>query len=400
LPGYRSAPLLGFANYLQLPDHGLEGTISLSRELTAPSRLLGNDDLSVQRRKATALEKYLAESGGYLYSLNMSVENPQTDPIEEFVMTRKRGHCEYFGSALVMMLRAVDIPSRLVIGFKGADFHAGETPEDGYYEVQQRHAHAWVEAFVDGEWIVLDPTPAAREESVRQVAATAGFWKNAKNSISDLWSTYIVSLSFDRQQNSLYAPVSGAAKSIRKFFDQLKDGIITIQDFLSTPQAYFSRKGTIITGAILLLLMTWRLLWRAFAKSQRGNAGNENPGVLRMLYRWIVARLTGRPLVSTGVMVAFYQQFQVLMDSAGLVRRGDQTQREFAHDVERILGDRLAPAGLLDFPGQLCDLFYRVRFGGEMLQPADVAEVESRLDRLDSLLNQRPGTMVAVPAAK
>ena len=131
------------------------------------------------------LEQLLRDSGEYDYTLNMEVENPDRDPVEEFLTVRKRGHCEYFASALALMLRSVGIPSRLVTGFKGADFHESE----GYYEVQQRHGHVWVEAFVDDEWIVLDPTPGAREESVRQVAANAGFWKNAKNSISSLWST-------------------------------------------------------------------------------------------------------------------------------------------------------------------------------------------------------------------
>ena len=67
-------------------------------------------------------------------------------------------------------------------------------PETGYGYVRAGRAvpgtsgrAAWVEAFVDSEWIVLDPTPEERDEVVRQVAVNAGFWKTAKNSISSLW---------------------------------------------------------------------------------------------------------------------------------------------------------------------------------------------------------------------
>ncbi|MBS0262036.1 MAG: DUF3488 domain-containing protein [Planctomycetes bacterium] len=388
LPGYRSVPRFGTDAYLKLPEQGLEGTIALANELTNVNRLPEANALSLNRRKAQALETYLAESGGYLYSLNMSVENPEADPIEEFVTSRKRGHCEYFASALAVMLRAVNIPSRLVIGFKGADFHPGETPEDAYYEVQQRHAHAWVEAFVDGEWMVFDPTPAAREESVRNVAATAGFWKNAKNSISDLWSTYVVSLSFDRQQNSLYGPVSGAAKTLRSFFERLKDGVIRIQDFLAAPQMYVNRKGIGVTVVCLVVvLFLARLAWRGLRQAS-GTAYSGPFSVVRWGFQWMFARITGRTLAPAQVIVAFYQQFQDLMHVLGLNRRDDQTQREFAQDVERFLEDRLVQAELRGFPSQLCDLFYRVRFGGEVLQAGDAADVQARLTRLASLVNQ------------
>jgi hypothetical protein len=188
----------------QLPPVGIERLTALAAELTAADNLAGGSEMSRGRRIAMTLEAHLRDSGIYAYSLNMAVADPHSDPVEDFLFNRQRRHCEYFASALALMLRAVEVPARLVTGFKGADPLASA----GYYEVQQRHAHAWVEAFVDNQWIVLDPTPAARDEFVREVAARMGFWKSAGNSLSTLWSTYVVSLSLNRQQQTLYELVA------------------------------------------------------------------------------------------------------------------------------------------------------------------------------------------------
>src|SRR5262249_20229839 len=152
----------------------------------------------------------------------------------------RRGHCEYFASALALMLRAVEIPSRLVTGYKGAEPLASS----GYYEVQQRHAHAWVEALVDGQWIVLDPTPASRDESVREVAARQGFWKSAGNSISTFWSTYVVSLSLNRQQQTLYDPLQGSASSgwgsVQAALTRVVSAAGWMKDALLSPGRFFT----------------------------------------------------------------------------------------------------------------------------------------------------------------
>lgn len=394
LPGQRRLHPFEKIMYLQCPEQGLDGLIALAHELTAPERLPGAKELSPARRKAQTLEAYLRDSGEFSYSLNMEVENPHSDPVEEFLVVRKRGHCEYFASALALMLRAVEIPSRIVVGFKGADFHPGEGPDDAYYEVQQRHAHEWVEAFIDDEWVVLDPTPAEREESVRQIAAKAGFWKNAKNSLSALWSTYVVSLSLDRQQQALYDPLTGKVStgwtSIRDVFSRMAGAVGAVKDMLTSPEQYFSPTGTAIAVvAIVVLLVAGRMFRHGFRRF--GRKVLRRSGAFGRFYRWVVARLTGRQLEPSRVVVLFYEQFQDLMRSAGITRRDDQTQREFARHVEHSLCDRLAPADLGDFPTDLSEMFYRVRFGDGVLHPTEAADVESRLSRLAALLDGKRG---------
>ncbi|UCD12215.1 MAG: DUF3488 domain-containing protein [Nitrospinaceae bacterium] len=92
---------------------------------------------------------------GFDYSLEMKT-SPHESALEHFLFTRKAGHCEYFASAMVVLLRLAGVPSRMVNGFT-----SGEWNEMGeYFIIRQKHAHSWVEAFLPGRgWVIFDPTP-------------------------------------------------------------------------------------------------------------------------------------------------------------------------------------------------------------------------------------------------
>jgi hypothetical protein len=77
-------------------------------------------------------------------------------PIDDFILKHRYGNCEYFASALAIMLRVADIPSRVVGGYRGGTYNdMGQ-----YYMVTQNEAHLWVEAYIPGSgWLRLEPTP-------------------------------------------------------------------------------------------------------------------------------------------------------------------------------------------------------------------------------------------------
>ena len=82
------------------------------------------------------------------------------DPLADFLFERRKGHCEYFASAMAVMLRTLGIPSRLVTGFQGGAYN----PVSGWSVVRASDAHSWVEAWIDGRgWITFDPTPAGAD---------------------------------------------------------------------------------------------------------------------------------------------------------------------------------------------------------------------------------------------
>jgi hypothetical protein len=377
----------------RLPEERLERLIGLARELTTSAKLAGTDDLPLAQRMALTLETHLRDSGIYAYSLNMAVADPDIDPVEDFLFNRQRGHCEYFASALVLMLRAVDVPSRLVTGFKGAD-RLGST---GSYEVQQRHAHAWVEAYIDEKWMVLDPTPAARDDDVRERLAGAGFWRNARQSISSMWSNYVVSLSLTRQQQDLYDPLQGSVttgwSAVRQAGQRVVAAVDGVKDALSSPESLLTPRAAALgllslAAAVVIFKLLRRLLKQDLSRAVYPTARRSWIG---RLFDWLQERLKVRPRDPTGMVVAFYQQFQSVVRMAGLIPRLDQTQQEFARQVESNLAGRLAPAGLARFPTQLAELFYRVRFGEGALEPLERADIERRLDQLkEALLPLRP----------
>jgi hypothetical protein len=102
---------------------------------------------------ATRLEQYLRSE--YEYSFSTVVRSQGVIPLEEFLFETRRGHCEYFATAMAIMLRTQRIPARLVTGFSATTYN----PLTGYYEVRALDAHAWVEAwFPQYGWVLFEPT--------------------------------------------------------------------------------------------------------------------------------------------------------------------------------------------------------------------------------------------------
>ena len=98
-----------------------------------------------------ALERL--RTGGYSYTLEPGVYGEHT--ADEFWFDRKEGFCEHIASAFVVLMRAMDIPARIVTGYQGGELNA----VDGFWVVRQSDAHAWTEVWLAGHgWVRVDPT--------------------------------------------------------------------------------------------------------------------------------------------------------------------------------------------------------------------------------------------------
>jgi uncharacterized protein (DUF58 family) len=115
-----------------------------------------------EEAKARGVQDYLRRHYSYsMYSESRGVS------LQNFLFNGKRGNCEYFASAGVVLMREAGIPARLVTGFLSDDWNE----YGGFYDIRQRNAHAWVEAYVAGRgWTTFDPTPP---ESAFSVSADA-----------------------------------------------------------------------------------------------------------------------------------------------------------------------------------------------------------------------------------
>ena len=138
-------------SYLQLPTELDPRIPELARRNTATA----NNPYD----KAVALEVFLRRN--YRYTLNLT-GSPGRDPLAHFLFVNRAGHCEYFASAMAVMLRTLGIPSREVNGFLPGEYN----DLGGDYIVRASDAHSWVEAYFPGSgWITFDPTPPGPDES-------------------------------------------------------------------------------------------------------------------------------------------------------------------------------------------------------------------------------------------
>lgn len=134
------------SRYFQLPDSSTERVRELAEQITK--------DAPTNYDKVIAVRDYLLTT--YPYDYFPPPQAPNTDAVDQFLFVDQRGVCEHFVSAMVVMLRAIGIPARFVVGYGSGTYNA----ITGYYEVRANDAHAWVEVFFPGvEWVPFDPTP-------------------------------------------------------------------------------------------------------------------------------------------------------------------------------------------------------------------------------------------------
>ena len=184
--------------YLQIPENMSQKITTLTKTLTA-----GKD----KGRTIENLFRYL-NSGQYKYSLKGL---PVTkNPLEDFLFTSKYGNCEYFASALSVMLRIAGIPSRMVGGYRGGYYN-----EVGkYYLVPQKNAHVWIEAFVPQRgWVRLDPTPASADTFAFPREGSL-FLKMSIffDTINYYWNTIVINYNLERQLSIARTVIRGLKK--------------------------------------------------------------------------------------------------------------------------------------------------------------------------------------------
>jgi protein-glutamine gamma-glutamyltransferase len=98
-------------------------------------------------------------------------------PLEDFLLRRRSGHCEYFATGTVLLLRAAGVPARYATGYSVQEWSRLEQR----YVVRARHAHSWALAWVEGAWRDLDTTPPVWAEEEAAVASAFG-------PLTDVWS--------------------------------------------------------------------------------------------------------------------------------------------------------------------------------------------------------------------
>ncbi len=316
---------------------------------------------------ARVLEEYLRDSNEFSYTLDLSVDDPQIDPVEDFVFNRKKGHCEYFASALALMLRGVGIPSRLISGFKGAEYNENT----GRLEVRALHAHAWVEGFVDGGWVTFDPTPGERDTEVATKAKDA-----APDFVDQTRSMWFQGMSYSKSQQDelVYAPLRDLGEMVKNNFAGLMQGELPLLNQLknlsASPSRWFSGEGGTVALFLLVIMAGGAWLARKLFKQWKG---------------WTRERELAQ---RRAITVEFYARLLHLLQRFGLADIQTLTPREFALRAEEQFQSRFHSAGITGIALALVESFYAVRFGDQTLSTDQLHTVDQQLGRLEQSLAQ------------
>jgi transglutaminase-like putative cysteine protease len=174
-PAFRHGPnrsVIGLQDYLELPPGFNPRTLQLAVDMRR--------DPAYARADASALVQAVMDrlrTGGYSYTLEPGVYGTHT--ADEFWFDRKQGFCEHIASSFVLLMRALDVPARVVTGYQGGETNA----IDGFWTVRQSDAHAWAEVWVAGQgWVRVDPTSAVapgRTGTLQRLEAPRGVFTQA-----------------------------------------------------------------------------------------------------------------------------------------------------------------------------------------------------------------------------
>lgn len=234
------------------------------------------------------IQAYLQRNHRYTSELP-SEEVP--DPVAHFLFERRKGHCEYFASAMAVMLRTIGIPSRVATGFQSGLFN----PISGWYVIRAADAHSWVEAYLPGPgWTTFDPTPPDPNPLRLSLWARLGLYLDAAETF---WQEWVLSYDLDRQL-VLASQMENSSRSWgSRWLDALRAGVLTWKG--RTVAWWKAHGGAVLialclaAGAVLLGPKIWRW-WKTRERVRKVQRGQAHASDATLLYSRLLGLLRRR----------------------------------------------------------------------------------------------------------
>jgi hypothetical protein len=333
------------ATYLQLPQ--VDPRIpELAKQITQNARTPFD--------KALMIESYLRDR--FTYTLTLT-GRPGDDPLAHFLFETHAGHCEYFASAMTIMMRTLGVPAREVNGFLPGEYNdlAGD------YIVRASDAHSWVEVYFPGnEWQVFDPTPAAPENSASIITRLGQYadW------LEITWSEWVVGYDFAHQlvlAQSVQQTSRNWSETARNWFQRKQRAS---KRWMKSWQFEHGLAGFLLPLSLVVLLVALRFNLiptfirriRLFLQLRSARSAHSNPQLASRLYAELLRTLARR----------------------GLLRFESQTPFEFAAAVD-------AP-NLASPIREFTQIYAHARFGAA---PCDTTRLRQLLDQIRMVLRSR-----------
>ena len=335
-------------NYLQLPDFFDERIGQLAGRLTEAE--------SNRYDKAKAIEAHLRGTFGY----TLQRKAGGREPLSDFLFNVREGHCEYFATAMAVMLRTQGIASRVVNGFQGGEYNDAAD----ITIVRARNAHAWVEVYFSGEdaWVTFDPTPAAGLNSAATSAGFAGTLKKYAEAIETFWIQYFVAFD-DQEQRSLARTVRGGMAGFQSasvaYTEAARALLLQWWSEIKGAEggqamAYAAAKGLAAIAIVLIVLFLGK-------RSFRWIAG------LSIWNKFRASRNGGRHSI-----VEFYERMLTILEQRGIKKESFQTPLEFAAASN-------VPEAVV-----ITNKYNRVRFGNKEVSTEEAREIDQLLQTMSN----------------
>lgn len=352
--------------YLQLPE-GFDRRIGELAKVVVRGA-------TTRYEKVLAIERHLRTS--YAYSLDMA-KVEAGDPVADFLFNVRQGHCEYFASAMVLMLRSEGIPARLVNGFQMGEYNDSVD----IYTVRQSDAHSWVEVLFSTpgsiqsptrDWVAFEPTPAAGLSSYDQ--GWLATFRHYREALEMFWFEKVVGFDTSKQVAMAVGLRRRLASYQRQNSYRWADWMAGIAGQIESWRAGGSRnpiampavgfrgagrnegwaKSLLWAGAILVIVAFIAVFWR------------------RLGHFW--RRLSIRDTADSAVL--FYPEMLKILRHRGYHRAPGQTPAEFAATVP------------IDGVAEITILYQRTRFGNRPLVDEEIRFIR---DRLKSIARNETG---------
>ncbi|MCP9448899.1 MAG: DUF3488 and transglutaminase-like domain-containing protein [Nitrospira sp.] len=310
--------------------------------------------------QAMAIQDHLSRN--YRYSLEIPLTE-QVNPLEEFLFNRKTGYCEHYATAMVIMLRTLGVPARLVTGFLATEWNE----YGNHYVVRQQDAHAWVEVHLPHSgWIVMDPTPPS--EDIGDMTGSWQGWASMMDHIRLLWNRVVVQFSAADQLAIVQGVRISGATVGQKVWDSTsrwfppptswRERIVDLYDRSTT--------GILVTGFIAILVGLCLFLWLRWRQSRHGRLFPKS-GIQRD--RRVVAKL--------------YTDMILYLSSKGVQKPVNTGPLQFLDTI------RTQWTGAFPLAATITELYCRERFGRARLTSDEYAIAQNKLDRLMSLIREQ-----------
>jgi transglutaminase-like putative cysteine protease len=321
---FRSLPAAERGRYLKVPADLPPRIKKLAEDWTR--------GLATPREKADAIMRHLQTE--YRYDL-ASPSGRARQPLDDFLFESRRGHCEFYSTAMAIMLRTLDVPTRNVTGFIGGTFNRFGR----FYAVRQGDAHSWVEVFLDDVgWSTFDPTPPGDAAPKSELAGVWAYVRDFLEATSQRWERHVVGYDWDHQVSLFEALTNRRRGSVLS-------------------RSWRSPRISVIAGALVVIAGVGVWLYLRRRRQRRVEAAQRSD-----------------PRSPSAVLAtALYERLDSAMGQKGIGRAPGVPPLRHAEALESAMHP------LAGEVMELTEIYLRARFGGEVIDDEAKLGFEDRV---------------------